>query len=119
MSEIEAAESDFRSRMSYGDYLRLSELLGAQSPLTDAHDELLFIIQHQTSELLDGARHPRDPCGLYGDPRRRRAASLQTARARRANLRATQQCMGRPTHHDPERLFRVSRPAGPVLGISV
>ena len=51
MSEIEGAESDFRSRMSYGDYLRLSELLGAQSPLTDAHDELLFIIQHQTSEL--------------------------------------------------------------------
>ena len=29
MSEIEDAESDFRSRMSYGDYLRLSELLGA------------------------------------------------------------------------------------------
>ena len=51
MSEIEGAEGDFRSRMSYGDYLRLSELLGAQSPLTDAHDELLFIIQHQTSEL--------------------------------------------------------------------
>ena len=51
MSEIEDAESDFRSRMSYGDYLRLSELLSAQSPLTDAHDELLFIIQHQTSEL--------------------------------------------------------------------
>ena len=51
MSEIEDAESDFRSRMSYSDYLRLSELLGAQSPLTDAHDELLFIIQHQTSEL--------------------------------------------------------------------
>jgi tryptophan 2,3-dioxygenase len=51
MSEIEDAESDFRRRMSYGDYLRLPELLGAQSPLTDAHDELLFIIQHQTSEL--------------------------------------------------------------------
>src|ERR1700723_3587616 len=51
MSEIEDAESDFRSGMSYGDYLRLSELLGAQSPLTGAHDELLFIIQHQTSEL--------------------------------------------------------------------
>ena len=51
MSEIEDAESDFHSRLSYGDYLRLSELLGAQSPLTDAHDELLFIIQHQTSEL--------------------------------------------------------------------
>src|SRR6516164_4884679 len=51
MREIDGAESDFRSRMSYGDYLRLSELLSAQSPLTDAHDELLFIIQHQTSEL--------------------------------------------------------------------
>ena len=37
--------------MSYGDYLRLPELLGAQSPLTGAHDEFLFIIQHQTSEL--------------------------------------------------------------------
>jgi tryptophan 2,3-dioxygenase len=51
MSEIEGAESDFRARMSYGDYLRLPELLSAQVPITDAHDELLFIIQHQTSEL--------------------------------------------------------------------
>ncbi len=49
MSDIEGAESDFRSRMSYGDYLRLPELLAAQSPLTEAHDELLFIIQHQTA----------------------------------------------------------------------
>ncbi|HEY3621442.1 MAG TPA: tryptophan 2,3-dioxygenase [Roseiarcus sp.] len=51
MSEIEGAETDFRAKTSYGDYLRLAELLGAQSPLTNAHDELLFIIQHQTSEL--------------------------------------------------------------------
>src|SRR5271167_5205633 len=51
MSEIEGAETDFRAKMSYGDYLRLAELLGAQSPLTNAHDEVLFIIQHQTSEL--------------------------------------------------------------------
>jgi len=51
MSDVEGAEGDFRGRMSYGDYLRLPELLGAQSPLTDAHDEPLFIIQHQTSEL--------------------------------------------------------------------
>ena len=41
----------FRGRMSYGDYLRLDAVLGAQAPLSDAHDELLFIIQHQTSEL--------------------------------------------------------------------
>jgi tryptophan 2,3-dioxygenase len=37
--------------MSYGDYLRLDLLLNAQRPLSTAHDELLFIIQHQTSEL--------------------------------------------------------------------
>lgn len=39
--------------MSYGDYLRLDVLLAAQQPLSDPpqHDELLFIVQHQTSEL--------------------------------------------------------------------
>lgn len=38
-------------RMSYGDYLALPQVLSAQKPLTEAHDEMLFIIQHQTSEL--------------------------------------------------------------------
>ncbi|MEM8689981.1 MAG: tryptophan 2,3-dioxygenase [Pseudomonadota bacterium] len=38
-------------RMDYGDYLKLSAVLGAQKPVSKAHDELLFIIQHQTSEL--------------------------------------------------------------------
>jgi tryptophan 2,3-dioxygenase len=44
---------DFRNDMSYGDYLRLDLLLSAQQPMSDPpqHDELLFIIQHQTSEL--------------------------------------------------------------------
>jgi len=37
--------------ITYGSYLHLEEVLGAQHPLTDKHDELLFIIQHQTSEL--------------------------------------------------------------------
>ncbi|MEO6772091.1 MAG: tryptophan 2,3-dioxygenase family protein [Kofleriaceae bacterium] len=36
---------------SYGDYLHLDELLAAQRPVTKAHDEMLFIIQHHTSEL--------------------------------------------------------------------
>ncbi|MCD6639432.1 MAG: tryptophan 2,3-dioxygenase [Nocardioides sp.] len=46
-------ERDFSTSMSYGDYLRLDVLLSAQQPLSDPpqHDELLFIIQHQTSEL--------------------------------------------------------------------
>jgi tryptophan 2,3-dioxygenase len=56
--------TDFTQRMSYSDYLALDPVLTAQHPLSDAHDELLFIIQHQTSELwmklaiheLDAAR---------------------------------------------------------------
>jgi tryptophan 2,3-dioxygenase len=46
-------ERDFSARMSYGDYLCLDRLLTAQRPQSDPplHDELLFIIQHQTSEL--------------------------------------------------------------------
>jgi tryptophan 2,3-dioxygenase len=51
MSEPEGARLDFREVMSYGDYLKLDLLLSAQAPLTSAHDELLFVIQHQTSEL--------------------------------------------------------------------
>jgi tryptophan 2,3-dioxygenase len=45
------AETDFAARMSYSDYLHLGDVLGAQKPLSSAHDELLFIIQHQTTEL--------------------------------------------------------------------
>ena len=47
----EGARQDFSSEMSYGDYLSLGSVLDAQHPLSDAHDEMLFIIQHQTSEL--------------------------------------------------------------------
>ena len=49
----EGIQRDFSSQMSYGDYLQLDVLLSAQRPLSDPpqHDELLFIIQHQTSEL--------------------------------------------------------------------
>ncbi|ESX00516.1 tryptophan 2,3-dioxygenase [Mesorhizobium sp. LSJC268A00] len=41
----------FKERMSYSDYLQLDKVLDAQAPLSSAHDEMLFIIQHQTSEL--------------------------------------------------------------------
>ena len=47
----EGAETDFARRMSYGNYLSLDAILGAQHPLSEAHDEMLFIIQHQTTEL--------------------------------------------------------------------
>ncbi|MCC3294084.1 tryptophan 2,3-dioxygenase family protein [Arthrobacter sp. zg-Y411] len=46
-------ERDFSDKMSYGSYLALDELLSAQHPVSrpEHHDEMLFIIQHQTSEL--------------------------------------------------------------------
>jgi tryptophan 2,3-dioxygenase len=60
----DGAQMQFDGRMSYGDYLSIDRILTAQNCLTQAHDEMLFIIQHQTSELwmklalheLDAAR---------------------------------------------------------------
>jgi len=37
--------------MTYADYLKLDQLLTAQQPLSDLHDEMLFIVIHQTMEL--------------------------------------------------------------------
>ncbi|NNE11195.1 MAG: tryptophan 2,3-dioxygenase [Ilumatobacter sp.] len=48
---VEGAEMAFDGRMSYADYLHLDRVLAAQHPVSGAHDELLFIVQHQTSEL--------------------------------------------------------------------
>jgi tryptophan 2,3-dioxygenase len=42
---------DLGESKSYGDYLQLAKLLGAQSPLSQQHDEMLFIVMHQVSEL--------------------------------------------------------------------
>jgi tryptophan 2,3-dioxygenase len=57
------AQLDFSASMSYGDYLGLDKILTAQHPRSPDHNEMLFIIQHQTTELwmrlmlveLDGA----------------------------------------------------------------
>jgi len=49
--------TDFSDRLTYGGYLQLDRLLSAQVPLSGAdgaqprHDEMLFIVQHQVSEL--------------------------------------------------------------------
>jgi tryptophan 2,3-dioxygenase len=47
----EKAQLDFSKSMSYADYLQLDAILNAQKPLSPDHNEMLFIIQHQTSEL--------------------------------------------------------------------
>ncbi len=50
-AEWHGAKMDFKESMSYGDYLGLEQILSAQHPLSPNHNEMLFIIQHQTSEL--------------------------------------------------------------------
>src|SRR3954465_3490904 len=45
------AHTDFTASMSYGDYLKLDPLLACQQPVSDQHDEMLFIIIHQATEL--------------------------------------------------------------------
>ena len=105
--------------MSYSDYLHLERVLDAQEPLSDAHDELLFIIQHQTSELWMKLAIHEIRSRHQGDPPRPVAARLQDAVARRPHLRAAQYRLGRAAHDDAERIHRVSRPARPILGFSV
>jgi tryptophan 2,3-dioxygenase len=51
LSDHDGARLDFSAEMSYGDYLRLDAILGAQHPRSDDHNEMLFIVQHQASEL--------------------------------------------------------------------
>jgi tryptophan 2,3-dioxygenase len=48
---FEGARLDQAGRITYGDYLHLEQVLGAQHPRSGDHNEMLFIIQHQTSEL--------------------------------------------------------------------
>ncbi len=49
--KAEGAQLDFSNDMTYGSYLDLDAILNAQHPLSPDHNEMLFIIQHQTSEL--------------------------------------------------------------------
>jgi tryptophan 2,3-dioxygenase len=48
---VDGAQLDFSADMSYGDYLQLDKVLNAQQPLSPDSNEMLFIVQHQTSEL--------------------------------------------------------------------
>lgn len=47
----EGVATDLRDEMTYASYLQLPTLLAAQQPVSDHHDEMLFIIQHQVTEL--------------------------------------------------------------------
>jgi tryptophan 2,3-dioxygenase len=43
--------TDLRGELTYAGYLQLPTLLSAQQPVSDHHDEMLFIVQHQVTEL--------------------------------------------------------------------
>lgn len=47
----DSIHTDFKDSMSYGDYLQLEQILSAQKPLSNEHDEMLFITIHQASEI--------------------------------------------------------------------
>ena len=49
--QTSGAQTDFSRSMGYSDYLALDQILNAQHPKSPDHNEMLFIIQHQTSEL--------------------------------------------------------------------
>ena len=93
--DLEAGvHTDLKDSMTYGSYLDLDRLLGAQRPVSspEHHDELLFIIQHQTTELwfrlviheLLDARRPHYAAAADQTPRRAahagRASSIATVR---------------------------------------
>jgi tryptophan 2,3-dioxygenase len=47
----ESIHTDLKDRLSYGNYLHLPDVLGAQHLRSDQHDEMLFIVIHQAGEL--------------------------------------------------------------------
>ncbi len=80
----DGARMSFDGAMSYTDHLHLDAILTAQHPLSDAHDEMLFIIQHQTSELwLRLAIHEMDAARTMLAARDLRPAFKMLARVAR------------------------------------
>jgi tryptophan 2,3-dioxygenase len=91
--------------MSYGDYLQLDAILSAQKPLSPAHNEMLFIVQHQTSELwMKLMLH--ELRAAIGCAPRRAGHRLQDAGAREQDHGAAGARLGRAGHHDTARIQR-------------
>ena len=51
--------TDFKEQMTYGEYLNLDKVLSSQTRLSGHHDEMLFIVIHQVSELMDETHFTR------------------------------------------------------------
>ena len=105
--------------MTYADYLKLDQLLTAQQPLSDLHDEMLFIVIHQTKELwMKEMLHElelRDPAGRRRSFRR----SLQGDGADQPHPGGDDPVLGRAVDADAGRLSQIPRRARHLLGFPV
>jgi tryptophan 2,3-dioxygenase len=101
----EKAQLDFSRDMSYGDYLQLDAILSAQHPLSPDHNEMLFIVQHQTSELwMKLMLHELRAAVAHVAPTS--WARLQDAGAGQQDHGAAGARLGRAGHHDAARVQR-------------
>jgi tryptophan 2,3-dioxygenase len=88
---VEGAHTDFARAMSYGDYLKLDQLLDCQQPISSAHDEMLFVVIHQASELwMKLVIHELDAAIAAIDADQLGAGVKMTARVARIQAQLTQ-----------------------------
>ena len=114
----EAAELDFSEKMSYGDYLQLEKVLSAQVPKSQEHDEMLFIVMHQVSELWMKLLLA-ELCEAISDVHNENLpACLKEARSRFSNHGATCACLGCTEYDDPIRVHNVSSTPNALKWIS-
>src|ERR1700716_2155150 len=113
----EAVHWELGSSLSYGEYLQLDKILDAQKPLTYEHDEMMFIIVHQSSELwmrlmLHELR------GVLECVRRDDLDPSFKMLARVARVQ-TQLDVGCVVHDDAVRVFRVPQCPGALIRFSI
>ena len=108
---------DFSQSMSYSDYLHLDDILNAQKPLSPDHNEMLFIVQHQTSELwMKLMLHELNAAIRHIDLDELPDAFKMLARI--ADHVATGSCVGCFGHHDTPRIQRHQALLGPIKWLS-
>ena len=96
---------DFSAEMSYGDYLHLDAVLSAQHPLSPDHNEMLFIVQHQTSELWMKLMLHELRAAVAALAVDRPAAGVQDAGPRQPDHGAVGPRVGRTRHDDAAGVF--------------
>ena len=96
----EKAQLDFSKSMTYGDYLHLDALLDAQQPLSPDHNEMLFIIQHQTGELWMKLMLHELRAAIADVAKDELSDAFKKTRTRQQNHGTTGSRLGCAGHHD-------------------